>query len=206
MEVELNSTSIEEFYESLVSTTQNPHDVVKYIGDDATLENMSSDILIPDFNETISGSEIMMWRDIHTYLPGDILSKVDRASMACGLEVRTPFLDHNLFELAWGLPLNKKIRGGKGKWIARSILDRYVPNSLIEGPKKGFGVPISSLLRGGLKPWAEALLDFQKIEAEGYLKSEFIRVKWMEHLSKKADHGPFLWSVLMFELWLGSSA
>jgi asparagine synthase (glutamine-hydrolysing) len=150
----------------------------------------------------LSPEERMMFLDSITYLPDDILCKVDRAAMACSLETRVPFLDHRVVELAWRLPLHLKIRGNQGKWALRQVLYKYVPKELIERPKAGFGIPVGPWLRGPLREWAEALLAPARLAAEGYLKPEPITRAWREHLSGKRDHTAKLWAVLMFQAWL----
>lgn len=146
----------------------------------------------------------MMLLDSLFYLPDNVLTKVDRASMGVSLEVRAPMLDHRLAEFAWQLPLNMKIRHNKGKWILREILYKYIPKHLIERPKSGFGVPMHAWLRGALRDWAEDLLDVHKIKQEGFLNASLIQEKWKTHLSGKKDFSAELWSVLMFQSWLYS--
>jgi asparagine synthase (glutamine-hydrolysing) len=147
-------------------------------------------------------AEQMMAMDSITYLPDDNLAKVDRAAMAVGLETRVPFLSRDVFEFAWRLPLNMKIRGGEMKWLLRQLLYRHVPRALIDRPKMGFGVPIDSWLRGPLRDWAEALLDERRLREEGYLQPLPVRQKWREHLSGKRNWQHHLWDVLMFQMWL----
>jgi asparagine synthase (glutamine-hydrolysing) len=147
-------------------------------------------------------TERMMFLDLMTYLPDDILVKVDRASMAVGLEVRSPLLDHRLVEWAWRLPMNFRVREGKSKWLLRQVLYRHVPRELVERPKMGFGIPLGSWLRGPLAEWAESLLAEKRLKEEGFFRSEPIRQAWSEHLSGNRAHEYRLWCILMFQAWL----
>jgi asparagine synthase (glutamine-hydrolysing) len=186
--------NMDDFYMSLVSEWQDPGSVVKGAGGKA-----DEIIHVP---ANLSSEEIMMYLDSMTYLPDDILCKVDRASMATSLETRVPFLDHRVAELAWRLPLHMKIRDNRGKLVLRQVLDKYLPRELIERPKAGFGIPVGQWLRGPLRDWAEALMDEQRLQGEGYFYPAPIRTRWAEHLSGKRDHTPKLWAVLMFQSWL----
>lgn len=148
-------------------------------------------------------TELLMYLDLVTYLPDDILAKVDRASMGVSLEARVPFLDdHRLVEFAWRLPLSLKIKGNQGKQILRQVLYQYVPRNLIERPKMGFLLPIGRWLRGPLRDWAEGLLNERKLVTQGFLNPTLIRQVWNEYLLEKNGMQYFLWDVLMFQAWL----
>ncbi len=182
-------------YQHLISQWQMPEEIVK------TNESASTNLLLQQ-SEAFNCIEKMMLTDTLSYLPDDILVKVDRAGMAVSLENRTPFLNHQLIEMMWSLPLQMKVRSHTTKWILREILSKYVPNNLFNRPKMGFGVPLDSWLRGPLRDWAQHLLDKTRIEQQGFLKSEPILKKWHEHLSGKKNWQYQLWTVLMFQAWL----
>jgi asparagine synthase (glutamine-hydrolysing) len=144
--------------------------------------------------------ERMQLFDTATYLPDDILQKVDRASMAVSLEVRPPLLDHRVVEFAWRLPKHLRVRNGETKWLLRRVLDRYVPRELVERPKMGFGVPLADWLRGPLRDWAEDLLDPQRLGG-GFLDVRAVRQLWADHVDGGRNWAYALWTILMFEAW-----
>jgi len=150
---------------------------------------------------SLDDTERMMYMDLVNYLPEDILTKLDRASMAVSLEARVPFLDHRLLEFAWRLPLAFKIHDGQGKRLLRSILARYVPKDLFERPKMGFNVPLKQWLRGPLRPWAEDLLDETRLRQQGIFDSGFLRQEWKNYLNGRERSASPLWGVLMFQAW-----
>lgn len=192
----LGCASAEAMYRGLVSFWE-PRSVVLDASESPTaLTDRGQWADLPDFTQRMS------FLDTVSYLPDDILAKVDRASMAVSLEGRMPLLDHRVAEFAWTLPLEIKIRGGKGKWPLRQILYKYVPKGLIERPKMGFGVPIDVWLRGPLREWAENLLDNTRVKKEGFLNPSIVCRKWSEHLSGSQNWSSQLWTVLMFQAWL----
>lgn len=195
----LSSRTVEELYLGMVSSLRNPADWVIDGQEPAThLTELRPKL------EGLNAVEQMMALDTISYLPDDILVKVDRAAMGVSLESRVPFLDHRLVEFAWSLPLNYKLRDGQTKWPLRQVLYRHVPRDLIDRPKMGFGVPLHDWLRGPLQDWAEGLLDEARLRREGYFHPAPIRKMWMEHLSGNRNWANHLWGVLMFQAWLES--
>lgn len=152
--------------------------------------------------ELLSIKEWMMLLDTIGYLPGDVLTKVDRSAMAVSLETRVPLIDHRVYEFAWQLPMHYKVRNGSSKWLLRQVLYKHVPQKLIDRPKMGFGVPIDSWLRGPLRDWSESLLDEARLKREGFLNPVPIRQKWLEHSRGKGNWQYHLWGILMFQAWL----
>jgi len=196
----IKEDSGESYYRRLVSHWKDPAAVVLRGVEPLTIFE------IPERLPKLSGlRERMMYMDSLTYLPDDILTKVDRASMAVSLEARVPLLDHRVVEFSWRIPMSLKVRDGKGKWLLRELLYRYVPRKLMERPKMGFGVPIDAWLRGPLREWAEELLDEKKLLEEGFFDPAPIRKIWQEHVTGQRRGHYYLWDVLMFQAWLSSS-
>jgi asparagine synthase (glutamine-hydrolysing) len=164
--------------------------------------------LAPRQAPALAGDDLyarMMLIDTSTYLPDDVLAKVDRAAMAVSLETRIPLLDADVVEFAWSLPADFKVRNGRTKWPLRRLVSRYVPDAIMERPKMGFGVPVGEWLRGPLRHWAEALLDPARLDGEGYLDTREVRGRWHQHLAGTRDAVDSLWPILMFQAWLETS-
>jgi asparagine synthase (glutamine-hydrolysing) len=193
----LRCDSRRDLYRQLVSLWPNPASVV--IGGEETIPGQ-------DWSNQGNFAEQMMLRDALEYLPDDILTKVDRASMSVSLETRAPFLDHRVFEFAWQLPMPLKIRGQESKWLLRQLLYRYVPRDLIERPKAGFSVPIGEWLRGPLREWAEALLDETRLRREACFDPQPVRQAWLEHQHGIRNWQHRLWAILMFQTWLDNNS
>jgi asparagine synthase (glutamine-hydrolysing) len=189
----LSARDEKEIYQRLTSHWRDPSSILSSPSDANYPE-------LPDANCDVA-LKTMFW-DMMTYLPGDVLAKVDRASMAYSLETRAPFLDHTLVEWAWGLPSHYKVQGGVGKQILRKVLARYVPPELFERPKQGFGLPMAVWLRGPLKDWAAGLLDARRLNEQGYFAPKPVAEAWALHQSGRADMSFALWGVLVFQLWL----
>ena len=193
----LASATGDELYLGMVSHLRNPADWV--IGGQEPPTHLTG--LRPEL-AGLGAVERMMALDAISYLPDDILVKVDRAGMGVSLESRMPFLDHRVVEFAWSLPLTYKLREGQTKWPLRQVLYRHVPRELIDRPKMGFGVPLHDWLRGPLRGWAEELLDEGRLAREGFFNPAPIRQIWAEHLSGRRNWMGQLWNVLMFQAWL----
>jgi asparagine synthase (glutamine-hydrolysing) len=149
--------------------------------------------------------ERMLYLDLISYLPDDILAKVDRAAMAVSLETRVPYLDHRVIEFAWQQPLHVKLGEGKGKLLLRNLAERYVPRALLDRPKAGFAVPLNAWLRGPLQDWAGSLLAPDRIRRGGYYDVDAVTKLWDEHRSGRRNRQHQLWNVLMFQAWLGET-
>ncbi|EKI9342310.1 TPA: asparagine synthase (glutamine-hydrolyzing) [Escherichia coli] len=185
------------FYRNIISHWLNPEELVKNSSEPSTA--FSSSTTFP-----VNGGYVdwMMSVDAQVYMTDDILVKVDRAAMYNSLETRVPLLDHRIIEFAWQLPVSLKINNGVGKWPLREILYKRVPKSMIERPKKGFSVPLSSWLRGPLRDWAEELIAYKRLADEGYFNVAAVRSCWNLHIQGQADYSRKLWSILMFQSWL----
>lgn len=193
----LSADSLRDLHFKLISQIQDPSDWLNYSNENKTILN--------DGIERFSGMhsiQRMMAYDLITYLPNDILTKVDRAAMAVSLETRLPYLDKGVLEFSAALPMEFKIRNGTTKWILREVLYKYVPRDLVNRPKMGFAVPLAEWLRGPLREWAESLLHEKRLYDEGFFNVEFVRTKWLEHLNYKQNYDHQLWNALMFQAWL----
>jgi asparagine synthase (glutamine-hydrolysing) len=193
---DLMDCSRRELYQTLVSHWPAPTElVIGAVEPPTVLTDLMADAGSRAF------VECMMYWDLMTYMPGDILVKVDRAAMAVSLETRVPMLDHRVIEFAWSLPLRMRVRAGEGKWLLKQLLARYVPRALTDRPKTGFGIPIDSWLRGPLRAWAEELLEESRLRNEGVFNPAPIREKWSEHLDGRRNWAYWLWDILMFQAW-----
>lgn len=186
----------EEIYDRLISNADATDRLVRDALPNLMLFDRADSLNLKDIEHR------MMYLDALSYLPDDVLTKVDRAAMSVSLETRVPFLDHRIAEFAWRLPLNQKIQNGNGKLPVRRVLDRYVPQSLIDRPKAGFAAPIESWLRGGLRDWAETLIDPATLAQQGYLEADGIRNAWNNVQATSSNVSHLIWAVLMFQAWL----
>ena len=158
----------------------------------------SADALRPRYADDLKQ---MMHFDTCEYLPDDVLVKVDRAAMAVSLETRVPLLDVEVARAAWRIPSSVLLKDGRGKWVLRELLQRHIPQGLIDRPKKGFAVPIAQWLRADLRPWANDLLDPYRLRQDGYLDASLIQRCWRQHSSGRANWAGHLWNVLTFQAW-----
>ncbi len=197
----VGSKDLISLYQGVVSNWQNPSSVV--IGEGEHKSIFSTDI---EILSSLDDVEKMMAIDMISYLPDDILVKVDRAAMGVSLETRVPFLDHHIIEFTSKIPLSMKLNNGVGKAILRDILYKYVPRELIERPKMGFGIPVSDWLKGPLKDWAEELLSESRLESQGFFYPAIVRKMWSEHILGNRNWQSQLWVILMFQAWLEDNA
>jgi asparagine synthase (glutamine-hydrolysing) len=194
----LSAEDLQKLYLRLMSQWEHPQQLVIRGNEPSTILTDPENLPV-----NLDHFEKMLYVDLMTYLPDDILAKLDRASMGVSLEARAPFLDdHRVVEFAWRLPLEMKVHNGQGKWILRKILKRYVPQELTDRPKMGFGVPIDTWLRGPLRDWAEELLDEKRMKEEGYLNPFPVQKRWHEHKKNQKNWQYPLWNILMFQAWL----
>lgn len=183
-------------YRRSLSVWKEPEKILE--GDKKRGADFSAGDFFGDGREVVSRK---MLADLIDYLPNDVLTKVDRASMGVGLEMRIPFLDSQVVAFAWRLPLPMKIRRGKGKWLLRQILAKHLPFPLFDRPKMGFDLPIGTWMKGPLRGWADSLLEERRLKKEGFFDPAPIRRRWLEHLSRGKNYGPSLWNILMFQAW-----
>jgi asparagine synthase (glutamine-hydrolysing) len=182
-------------YRAVLSIWETPGDILRIPGCEAESDAAPPPIATQDF------LSLMQYLDTASYLPDDILVKLDRASMAVGLEARVPILDHRVVEFAWRLPVKYKRRRGQSKWLLRQVVERHVPRNLIDRPKMGFNVPVGDWIRGPLRDWAEALLDPARIKDEGLLAPDVVARTWAQHQDGRHDWTNRLWTILMFRAW-----
>lgn len=192
----LGAGTSESIYQALTSLWSDPYDVVKKNGQPPIMALNKKWC-----TEAYDFPELMMHMDMVTYLPDDIMVKVDRASMAVGLETRAAYLDHRVVEFALSIPLKMKIDRFKGKLLLRKVLDGYLPGKFFDSPKMGFAIPLDSWLRGPLRDWAESLLDEKKLDSDGFFEPRRIRAKWNEYLSGRGNWQYCVWAILMFQAW-----
>lgn len=160
---------------------------------------LASKDLFASFPQTELGMAAV---DSTTYLPDDILCKVDRAAMAASLETRVPLLDHRVIELAWQIPYSMKVKNGNGKWLLKALLGRYVPARLTDRPKMGFGNPLQEWLQGPLRDWAESQLSETRLREEGFFDPELVRTRWNQHVNGQYGWRDSIWLILMWQAWV----
>ena len=192
----LSARQAADFYDVQISQLHNEHDLVVGCSGKSLSQKLN-----------LTGGrfcEAMMYQDSLTYLPGDILTKVDRASMSVGLECRVPMLDHRIVEFAWRVPLDVKIRGGESKWLLKQVLRRYIPASLVERPKMGFSIPVGEWTRGPLREWAESLVSDKLVRQQGILNPELVQEQWAQHMEGASGGDESIWQLLMFQEWFAT--
>jgi asparagine synthase (glutamine-hydrolysing) len=192
----LGAAEPELLYRQVTSQWKAPSEVLTGATERSTSFNSADDWI-----RGYSPLDRISYLDLLTYLPDDILVKVDRASMAVGLEARVPLLDHRVVEFCWTLPASLKVREGRGKWLLRQVLARYIPQELIERPKMGFSLPLGQWLRGPLRAWAEDLLNERCLQHAGGFEPAPIRNAWAQHLRGNDNWTEPLWTILMFQAW-----
>lgn len=192
-----STCSSESLYHAILSSSSNPSELV--LGSEKPATPIDS---VRTFSKSLGFEENMMLADLLHYLPDDILTKLDRASMAVSLEARVPLLDHRVVEFAWQLPTSLKLRNGKGKWILREILAKFLPHHLMDRPKMGFAIPLRTWLQGPLRDWAQSLLGPQQLAQGGFLDAQLVQEIWNAHLSGARNHSRILWNILIFQDWL----
>ena len=193
----LEQVQFEEFYQSLISHNKDPKDLLLSNVEDVNILKNTNASFIKKYPE-----EMMMYWDFMTYLPDDILVKVDRASMWTSLEARVPFLDHNVIEYAWSLPFSTKKRNRSDKWILKEVLNKYIPPKLMDRPKMGFGVPIEYWLKKDLRDWAEGLLEIKKLKQQDIFDVSQVRKLWHDFINEGSRNHQEIWNILMFQAWL----
>jgi len=194
------TSSPQEVYKRIVSIIHTPEELLTLDSELPTI--LDAETPWHEIDDTVL---TMVYLDLMTYHPDDILQKVDRAAMSVSLETRVPYLDHNLVEFIMSLPLEMKIRHGSSKWILRQVLYRHLPQELMERPKMGFAVPVGEWIRGPMKEWAEELIDNKRIEQERYFNAQAVVEMWQQHLSGKFNRTHELWNILMFQAWLSNN-
>jgi asparagine synthase (glutamine-hydrolysing) len=195
----LQCDTVEQLYLPVISHAAAPTELV--LASSEPLTTMTDRSRWSRLNSSVHQ---MMYLDLLTYLPDDILTKVDRASMSVALEARVPLLDHRVIEFSWRLPLSLKLRQGVAKWILKQIAYSFVPQKLLQQPKRGFAVPLGAWLRGPLRAWAEDLIDETAVRNQGFLNTHVVRSLWKDHLHGNADNHAALWDVISFQAWLKS--
>ena len=194
------TSSPESIYKRIVSIIHSPEELLTSGNEPVTV--LDDETPWRKFDDTVL---TMVYLDLMTYHPDDILQKVDRAAMAVSLETRVPYLDHDLVEFIMSLPLEMKIRNGSSKWILRKILYRHLPQELMERPKMGFAVPVGKWIKGSMREWAEELTTQKRIEEEGYFNAQAVGEMWQQHLSGRYNRTHELWNILMFQSWVDSN-